>query len=102
MLASSVRCTGWPNFDERPQYRSHRLKTLARTYGTCEVKDIYLFHGDIKDNISYGLHGQIDDAAIEHAARMAELHSFIEQCPEGYDSIIGENGIKLSGGQRQH
>ena len=64
-------------------------------------QDIYLFHGSIKDNISYGLHGQIDDAAIEHAARMAELHSFIEQCPEGYDSIIGENGIKLSGGQRQ-
>ena len=64
-------------------------------------QDIYLFHGTIKENIAYGLQGNVEESAIIHAAKMAELHMFIESCPEGYDSIIGEKGIKLSGGQRQ-
>lgn len=64
-------------------------------------QDIYLFHGTIKENIAYGLPNLANDADIIHAATMAELHEFISNCPDGYDSLIGENGIKLSGGQRQ-
>jgi len=77
-----------------------QLKDL-RQHMALVSQDIYLFHGTIKENIAYGLDDAMDDAAIHHAAKMAELHAFIESCPDGYDSIIGENGVKLSGGQRQ-
>ena len=77
-----------------------QLKDL-RQHMALVSQDIYLFHGTIKENIAYGLDDAMDDAAIHHAAKMAELHAFIESCPNGYDSIIGENGVKLSGGQRQ-
>ena len=77
-----------------------QLKDL-RQHMALVSQDIYLFHGTIKENIAYGLDDAMDDAAIHHAAKMAELHAFIDSCPNGYDSIIGENGVKLSGGQRQ-
>ncbi|MBG91123.1 MAG: ATPase [Actinobacteria bacterium] len=63
-------------------------------------QDVYLFHGSIQDNIAYGREGVGMDA-IHDAAKQAELHDFIMSLPDGYESIVGENGIKLSGGQRQ-
>jgi ATP-binding cassette subfamily B protein len=62
-------------------------------------QDIYLFHGTIRDNIAYGT--QATNEAIAHAASMAKLNDVIDASPQGYDSVIGENGITLSGGQRQ-
>ena len=62
-------------------------------------QEVYLFHGSIRENIAYG---QMDtsNVAIEEAAKKAQLHDFIITLPKGYDSIVGERGIKLSGGQR--
>jgi ATP-binding cassette subfamily B protein len=63
-------------------------------------QDTYLFHGTVGDNIAYG---RPDAAATEivAAAEAAEVHRFVEQLPDGYDTVIGERGQKLSGGQRQ-
>ncbi|MEO8654778.1 MAG: ABC transporter ATP-binding protein, partial [Ramlibacter sp.] len=61
---------------------------------------VLLFNGSVRDNIGYGRPGA-ERAAIEHAARLAQAHEFIAGLPQGYDAIIGDDGIKLSGGQRQ-
>lgn len=63
-------------------------------------QDVFLFHGTVAENIAYGTF-EADQAAIEHAARIAEAHDFIAQLPDGYHTIVGERGQKLSGGQRQ-
>jgi ATP-binding cassette, subfamily B, bacterial len=63
-------------------------------------QDVFLFDGSVRDNIAYGRH---DAAAadVEDAARRANAHEFIARLPEGYDTFIGERGVKLSGGQQQ-
>ena len=63
-------------------------------------QDIFLFDGTVADNIAYGRRGATDDQ-IADAARLANAHRFIEQLPKGYNTWIGERGVKLSGGQRQ-
>lgn len=63
-------------------------------------QQVYLFNASVRDNIAYGLAGA-DDAAIERAARLAQAHGFIEQLPQGYDTPIGDRGVRLSGGQCQ-
>ncbi len=59
-----------------------------------------LFHRSIKDNIGYGREGATD-AEIHEAARLAYADDFIEQLPEKYDTLVGERGVKLSGGEKQ-
>ncbi len=60
----------------------------------------FLFDGTIKQNITYGAFDADEDDVVE-AAKRAEAHEFIQNLPEGYDTDIGERGVKLSGGQRQ-
>ena len=63
---------------------------------------IFLVDDTIKANIAFGVQaGQIDDAAVETAARNANLHEFVCGTKNGYDTLVGERGVKLSGGQRQ-
>lgn len=57
--------------------------------------------GTIRDNICYGLEKQVDDADLYRVARMAYADQFISELPEGFNTEVGERGIKLSGGQRQ-
>jgi subfamily B ATP-binding cassette protein MsbA len=66
-------------------------------------QNTFLFNDSVANNIAYGQGGQggVDAAAIEAAARAANAHGFIAELPEGYDTLIGENGTMLSGGQRQ-
>jgi subfamily B ATP-binding cassette protein MsbA len=64
------------------------------------LQDTLLFHGPIWYNIAYGKPGA-RRAEIVRAADLANAHEFIEEMPQGYDTIIGERGITLSGGQRQ-
>jgi len=63
-------------------------------------QDVFLFHGNVRDNIAYGRPDAPDDEIIA-AAKTAEAHDFIMDLPKGYETIIGERGQKLSGGQRQ-
>src|SRR5207244_2645813 len=58
---------------------------------------VLLFNGTVRDNIGYG-RLDADDAAIERAARMAQAHAFVEGLPEGYATVIGDQGVRLSGG----
>jgi ATP-binding cassette subfamily B protein len=63
-------------------------------------QDVYLFAGTILDNIRYGRPGATDEEVIE-AAKKANAHEFIMQMPDGYQTDIGQRGVKLSGGQKQ-
>ena len=63
-------------------------------------QDTYLFHGTVADNLRFG-QSQASMAQMQHAAQLANAHSFIEDLPNGYHTVIGERGIRLSGGQRQ-
>ncbi|WP_435143975.1 ABC transporter ATP-binding protein [Halobaculum sp. P14] len=63
-------------------------------------QDAYLFDGTVAENIRYGRF-DADDEAVREAANAAEAHEFITKLPKGYDTEIGERGVKLSGGQRQ-
>ncbi|MCC5895976.1 MAG: ABC transporter ATP-binding protein [Alkalibacterium sp.] len=63
-------------------------------------QDIYLFSGSIKDNIRYGKQSVTDEEIIE-AAKQANAHDFISKLPNGYDSEVGQRGVRLSGGQKQ-
>jgi ABC-type multidrug transport system fused ATPase/permease subunit len=64
------------------------------------AQDPFLFSASVRDNIAFGAPGAGDVEVLE-AARLAQAHEFIEQLPDGYDTVIGERGITLSGGQRQ-
>lgn len=64
------------------------------------LQDVFLFHGSVRDNILFGKPDATDAEVIE-AARVANAHEFIASLPEGYDTFIGERGVKLSGGQKQ-
>ena len=63
-------------------------------------QDVYLFCGSIKENIAYGKPGASMEE-IEDAARKANIHDFIMELPDGYDTFVGERGTRLSGGQKQ-
>ncbi|WP_323675277.1 ABC transporter ATP-binding protein [Halorubellus sp. PRR65] len=63
-------------------------------------QDTFLFYGTVAENITYGTFDADREDVVE-AAKMAEAHEFIQKLPEGYDTEVGERGVKLSGGQRQ-
>jgi ATP-binding cassette subfamily B protein len=63
-------------------------------------QDVFLFDGSVRDNIAYARH-DATDAEIEDAAKRANAHEFIVRLPQGYETWIGERGVKLSGGQQQ-
>jgi ATP-binding cassette, subfamily B, bacterial len=79
--------------------RDLQLRDLRRCIGLVS-QDVFLFHGTVAENIAYGSF-EASPEAIRQAARLAEAHTFIEQLPQGYETIVGERGQKLSGGQRQ-
>ncbi|MEE3718306.1 ABC transporter ATP-binding protein [Tumidithrix elongata RA019] len=79
--------------------RELQLKDLRSCIGWVS-QDVFLFHGSVLENIAYGSFDASADRIVE-AAKIAEAHDFIEQLPQGYDTIVGERGQKLSGGQRQ-
>lgn len=79
--------------------RDLRLRTYRDLLAIVQ-QDTFLFDGSVRDNIAYGRH-DATDAQIEDAARRANAHEFIERLPDGYDTFIGERGVKLSGGQCQ-
>jgi ATP-binding cassette subfamily B protein/subfamily B ATP-binding cassette protein MsbA len=79
--------------------RDFRLRTYRDLLAIVQ-QDVFLFDGSVRDNIAYGRHDAAD-AEIEDAARRANAHEFIEKLPQGYETFVGERGVKLSGGQQQ-
>lgn len=79
--------------------RKLQLKSLRDNIGMVQ-QDVYLFAGSVYDNIAYGKPGASREEVIE-AAQNANAHAFIMELPQGYDTDIGQRGIKLSGGQKQ-
>lgn len=79
--------------------RSLTLKSLRRQIGIVTQETI-LFNDTVANNIAYG-HPEASRDAIVEAARRAHAHDFIEQMPQGYETVIGERGLRLSGGQCQ-
>jgi ATP-binding cassette subfamily B protein len=76
--------------------RDIRLDALRRNIGVVQ-QDVYLFAGTVMDNLRYG-RPDASDAEVEAAARAANAHDFIRALPDGYQSDIGQRGVKLSGG----
>ena len=79
--------------------RDFTVKSLRNNIGIVQ-QDVYLFTGSVMDNIRYG-RPDATEAEIVAAAQNANAHEFIMNLPEGYDTNIGQRGIKLSGGQKQ-
>ena len=75
------------------------LKSLRENIGIVQ-QDVYLFSGSVMENISYGKPDATKEEIYE-AARMAGADAFIRELPDGYDTYVGERGVKLSGGQKQ-
>ena len=75
------------------------LKSLRENIGIVQ-QDVYLFSGSVFENIAYGKPGATFEE-IKAAAKMAGAEEFIEKLPQGYDTYVGERGVKLSGGQKQ-
>ena len=90
--AGSVRIDG-------QDLRDVQQKSLRAAIGIVP-QDTVLFNDTIYYNIAYGRPGA-SRAEVEEAARLAHIHTFIEDLPDGYDSLVGERGLKLSGGEKQ-
>jgi len=79
--------------------RDASLASLRRSIGIVQ-QDVYLFAGTVAENLRYG-RPNASDAELVEAARSAHAHDFIMALPNGYDTDIGQRGVKLSGGQKQ-
>ena len=79
--------------------KKYTLKSLRSNIGIVQ-QDVYLFSGTIRENILYGNLNATEEEVIE-AAKKAEAHEFIMNLKNGYDTYVGERGVKLSGGQKQ-
>ena len=79
--------------------RRFRLRSY-RDLLAIEQQDVFLYDGSVRENIAYGRLGA-SDAQVEDAARRANAHEFIAKLPEGYETFVGERGVRLSGGQQQ-
>ena len=79
--------------------RTVTLHSLRSSIGMVQ-QEVYLFSGTVAENIAYGKPGATREEVIA-AAKQADADSFIRQLPNGYDTYVGERGVKLSGGQKQ-
>ncbi len=79
--------------------RDVTLKSLRENIGIVQ-QDVYLFAGTVRENIEYGKPGATEEE-IREAAALAGALEFIEKLPDGFDTYVGERGVKLSGGQKQ-
>jgi ABC-type multidrug transport system fused ATPase/permease subunit len=79
--------------------RDVQLTSLRHAIGVIS-QDPFLFSATVRENITFGA-PELSDEEVERIARLAQAHEFVEQLPDGYETVIGERGITLSGGQRQ-
>ena len=79
--------------------REITLSSLRKNIGIVS-QTVFLFDGTVRDNIAYGTDSATDEQIVE-AAKKANIHEYVSMLPNGYDTHVGERGVKLSGGQRQ-
>jgi ATP-binding cassette, subfamily B, bacterial len=79
--------------------RALDLRSIGEQIGIV-TQETYLFHTTIRENIAYGRLGASTEE-VEAAARAANIHDFIAGLPDGYETVVGERGYKLSGGEKQ-
>lgn len=79
--------------------REFRLRSYRDLLAIVQ-QDVFLFDGSVRENIAYGRHDATDEEVVQ-AAQNANAHEFIVELPNGYETFIGERGVKLSGGQQQ-
>jgi ATP-binding cassette subfamily B protein len=79
--------------------RNIKIENLRQNIGMVQ-QDVYMFSGSLRDNIEYGRPGATGEEIIK-AAKQANIHDFIIGLEEGYNTFVGERGVKLSGGQKQ-
>ncbi len=84
----------------RVPVEAYTLQSLRSQIATVS-QDVMLFNDTIASNIAYGSRDSIDEKTLHDACRAAHAHDFISRLPEGYETLVGENGVMLSGGQRQ-
>jgi len=78
--------------------REYDLKSFLRKIGYVS-QDTFIYNATVRENIAFG--GDYSDDLIVEAAKKANIHTFIASVPEGYDAIVGDQGLKLSGGEKQ-
>jgi ATP-binding cassette, subfamily B, bacterial len=107
-IGKSTLCSLIPRFYEVTEgailidgvdIRDVSLTSLRRNIGVVQ-QDVYLFAGSVAENLRYG-RPDATQADIEQAARRANAHDFIMALPQGYDTDVGQRGVRLSGGQKQ-
>ena len=76
------------------------MSELRKQYALVS-QHVHLFNDSVANNIAYAAEDKYSREEIQHAARIAHADEFVRKMPEGYDTVIGENGASLSGGQRQ-
>ncbi|QYO68596.1 ATP-binding cassette domain-containing protein [Leptolyngbya sp. 7M] len=79
--------------------RQFDLTSLRRKIAVVS-QDTFIFNASVRDNIAYGL-ANVSDTAVSEAAHLANALEFIENLPQGFDTQLGDRGVRLSGGQRQ-
>jgi ABC-type multidrug transport system fused ATPase/permease subunit len=79
--------------------KTYEIKSLRQKLAVVS-QDTFIFNANVRDNIAYALEG-VSEAEILEAARQAYALEFIQQLPEGFDTQLGDRGVRLSGGQRQ-
>ncbi len=80
---------------------THAARASLRQSYTMVLQDTWLFSGTIADNIAYGSASPVSRAQIEEAAKAAGIHSFIESLPQGYETVLTDEGVNISKGQKQ-
>ena len=99
LLPAFYRPTGGRITVDGRDTRTVTADSLRSAIGIVQ-QDVFLFSGSFRDNIRYG-RPSATDAEVEEAARNANIHDYILSLPQGYDTEIGERGVRLSGGQKQ-
>ena len=79
--------------------REYTVESLRRNVGVVQ-QDVFIHTSSIRDNVAYG-DTEADIGRVEQVTSMAQLHDFIQELPDGYETVVGERGVGLSGGQKQ-
>lgn len=80
--------------------QDYQIKSLRRLMGIVSQQSI-LFNDSFRNNIAFGMNGEVEEEKVIHAAKVANAHGFIMETQQGYEENVGEGGSKLSGGQKQ-